>query len=162
MVSIATIVSALSSLQQPVIPLQEIAQAEGRKPIVETPLHRELSPLKRIEIDLKSQTLSAFEDDQKIYEFLCSTGKNNGTPRGDWPVRQKLRYNRALPEYGSVPIPFSLRLDIVVNGRRKRIAIHAHKSVPRYPASHGCIRLKYPDAEKLFRWADVGIIVAIR
>ncbi len=117
---------------------------------------------KEIVIELKSQTLTAFDDGNVVYKFKCSTGRNNATPPGEWPIRQKLRFNKALPEYGSVPIPFSLRLDIVVNGRRHLIAIHAHRSVPSYPASHGCIRLKYPDAERLFGWADVGIVVSIR
>jgi lipoprotein-anchoring transpeptidase ErfK/SrfK len=120
------------------------------------------SVAKAIVIELATQTLIAYEGSEEKYRFRCSTGKNNGTPRGEWPIRQKLRYNRALPEYGSVPIPFSLRLDIVRSGRRYRIAIHAHKSVPSYPASHGCIRLSHADAETLFGWADVGVVVTIR
>ena len=117
---------------------------------------------KEIVIELKSQTLTAFDDGNVVYKFRCSTGRNNATPPGEWPIRQKLRYNKALPEFGSVPIPFSLRLDIIVRGRRHLIAIHAHRSVPSYPASHGCVRLKYPDAERLFGWAEVGIVVSIR
>jgi lipoprotein-anchoring transpeptidase ErfK/SrfK len=117
---------------------------------------------KSIVIDLATQTLTAYEFGAEVHRFKCSTGRNNATPKGEWPIRQKLRYNTALPEFGSVPIPFSLRLDIVKNGRRRRIAIHAHKNVPDYPASHGCIRLRYPDAETLFGWASVGIVVSIR
>lgn len=119
-------------------------------------------PEPRIVVDLKTQTLQALMGEEKIYGFNCSTGRNNATPRGSFSVRQKLRFNRALPEYGSVPIPYSLRLDIVVNGRRHLIAIHAHNSVPRYPASHGCIRLRHPDARKLFEWAEVGVPVSIK
>ncbi len=122
----------------------------------------ERAPAKSIIIDLKSQKLSALENGETVMEFHCSTGRNNGTPPGDWPVKQKLRWNVALPEYHSVPIPYSLRLDIVYRGQRYRIAIHAHDSVPNYPASHGCIRLRYPDAKKLFDWAEVGIVVNIR
>ncbi|MFN8138748.1 MAG: L,D-transpeptidase [Fimbriimonadales bacterium] len=122
----------------------------------------EPEPAKSITIDLKTQTLTAMENGVPVLTFHCSTGRNNGTPAGDWPVRQKLRWNVALPEYNSVPIPYSLRLGIVYKGVRYRIAIHAHNSVPRYPASHGCIRLRYPDARKLFDWAEVGIMVNIR
>lgn len=117
---------------------------------------------KTIEIDIASQTLIAFENVEEKHRFKCSTGKNNRTPRGVWPIREKRRYNWALPEYGSVAIPFSLRLDVVKNGRRYRIAIHAHKSVPNYPASNGCIRLIHADAEELFKWAEVGTVVTIR
>lgn len=122
----------------------------------------EVEPAKSISIDLKSQTLTAMENGVPVLKFHCSTGRNNGTPPGDWPVKQKLRWNVALPEYHSVPIPYSLRLDIVYRGERYRIAIHAHNSVPNYPASHGCIRLRYPDAKKLFDWAEVGIVVNIK
>ncbi|MBL1150447.1 MAG: L,D-transpeptidase [Armatimonadetes bacterium] len=133
------------------VPLPKPRPDPGLEPKVE----------KRIEVDIEAQMLRAFEGETLKFEFQCSTGRNNATPVGEWPIRQKRRYNRALPEYGSVPIPWSLCLDIVVNGRRKRIAIHAHKSVPRYPASHGCIRLKYSDAPKLFEWAEVGLVVKI-
>ncbi|HRJ27796.1 MAG TPA: L,D-transpeptidase [Fimbriimonadaceae bacterium] len=125
----------------------------------ETPPVRPLG--QSITVCLKTQMLRAFEGEELIFEFPCSTGKNNGTPAGDFRIREKARYNRALPEYGSVPIPFSLRLDVVVQGRRKRIAIHAHSSVPRRPASHGCIRLSHANAQKLFNWARVGTTVSI-
>lgn len=122
----------------------------------------QLAPAKSITVDLKTQTLTAMENGVPVMTMNCSTGRKNGTPPGDWPVKQKLRWNVALPEYNSVPIPYSLRLDIVYKGKRYRIAIHAHNHVPRYPASHGCIRLRYPDAIKLFNWAEIGVIVNIR
>lgn len=119
-------------------------------------------PEKSILIDIKTQKLTALEFGEPVFSLRCCTGKNNATPRGQFPVRQKLRYNRALPKYGGAPIPFSLRLDIVKGGRRVPIAIHAYKSVPRVPSSHGCIRLTHTDAEKLFGWAEVGLPVLIR
>lgn len=115
----------------------------------------------RIVVDLKNQRVIALEGDKQVYNFHCSTGRHNRTPEGTFNVRQKARYNKALPKYGSVPIPYSLKLDIVKGGRRVYIAIHAFKSVPSYPASHGCIRLRYGDARKLFEWAEAGIPVTI-
>ncbi len=117
---------------------------------------------KWIEVDLRTQTLRAKVGDHPVMTAFCSTGRNNATPRGRFPIREKRRENLALPEYGSAPIPFSLRLDVVVGGQRHLIAIHAHSSVPRYPASHGCIRLRLPDARRLFEWADVGTLVAVK
>lgn len=116
---------------------------------------------RRIEIDTRAQTLVAFAGEKPIFKFRCSTGKRNGTPKGKFPIRQKLRFNRALPEFGGTPIPYSLRLDVVKGGRRRLIAIHAHPSVPNYPASHGCVRLRHTDAAKLFEWASVGDRVII-
>ncbi len=119
-------------------------------------------PARRIEVSLKEQRLTAFENEQPVMAFNCSTGRNNGTPKGDFPIRDKRIFNRALEEYGGMPIPYSLRLDVIgSSGRRRRIAIHAHPSVPRRPASHGCIRLKKPDAKKLFEWAKVGDVVKV-
>lgn len=119
---------------------------------------------KRIVVDLASQTLTAYEGDAVIMSIPCSTGrKGMSTPRGNWPIKQKLRMNRALPEYGSAPIPYSLRLDIrTASGARPRIAIHQYKSVPRYPASHGCIRVRPGDASRLFEWAEVGVVVTVQ
>lgn len=117
---------------------------------------------KEIVVDIRSQKLIAVENGETVMTLLCCTGRNNATPRGAFPIRQKLRYNQALPKYGGAPIPYSLRLDIVKNGRRVPIAIHAYKSVPRVPSSHGCIRLKHADAAKLFQWAEVGLTVTIR
>lgn len=124
---------------------------------------QQLPPADRhIEISLKEQKLYAVENGVRVMEFLCSTGKNNGTPKGEFPVRQKRIYNRALEKYGGMEIPFTLRLDVFSSkGKRRLIAIHAHPSVPRRPASHGCIRLKKPDAKKLFEWAAVGDVVRI-
>lgn len=116
---------------------------------------------RRIEVDLANQMLFAMDGSEIVYQFPCSTGRNNNTPPGEWPIREKRRYNRALPEYGGTPIPYSLRLDIVIDGRRWRIAIHEYPSVPPYPASHGCIRLHPGNAEKLFEWAETGMMVII-
>jgi hypothetical protein len=35
-------------------------------------------------------------------------------------------------------------------------AIHGYKSVPNYPASHGCLRVPIPNALSIFNWIDIG------
>ena len=35
-------------------------------------------------------------------------------------------------------------------------AIHGYKSVPTFPASHGCLRVPIPDALSIFKWVDHG------
>lgn len=35
-------------------------------------------------------------------------------------------------------------------------AIHGYKSVPTYPASHGCLRVPIPDALSIFNWVHIG------
>jgi L,D-transpeptidase catalytic domain/Putative peptidoglycan binding domain len=35
-------------------------------------------------------------------------------------------------------------------------AIHGYASVPKYPASHGCLRVPIPNALSIFNWIDIG------
>ena len=35
-------------------------------------------------------------------------------------------------------------------------AIHGYKSVPVYPASHGCLRMPIADAKSIFGWIKLG------
>lgn len=35
-------------------------------------------------------------------------------------------------------------------------AIHGYRSVPNYPASHGCLRVPIPDALSIFKWVRIG------
>lgn len=164
---LATLAFASAGTQDPLI--------EPSYPLPPTPIEAPTEELlepgdiqvvegKWILVDLKTQRIQAYEDGEVVYDFPCSTGrKGMGTPKGDWPIRRKARYNRALPEYGSTPIPYSLGLNIKLpSGRRPSIAIHQYKSVPKYPASHGCIRVKPGDAAKLFHWAEVGVVVTVR
>ena len=40
-------------------------------------------------------------------------------------------------------------------------ATHGYRSVPVYPASHGCLRVPIPDALSLFRWIRIGTRVDV-
>jgi lipoprotein-anchoring transpeptidase ErfK/SrfK len=35
-------------------------------------------------------------------------------------------------------------------------AIHGYPSVPTYPASHGCIRIPIPSAQRVYSWIELG------
>lgn len=117
---------------------------------------------KHIVVVLSEQKLYAIKDGLVVYTFNCCTGKSSTpTPAGNWSVRGKMRVGKALEEYGGTPLPWMVQLDIVKNGRRERIGIHSYPYVPRKPASHGCIRLKYSDAQRIFGYAEVGQAVSI-
>ena len=45
---------------------------------------------------------------------------------------------------------------------RGGIATHQSPDVPSYPASHGCVRLPEKEAERVYRFVDVGTPVAVR
>lgn len=116
---------------------------------------------KRIVVILSTQKVYAFEGEKVVMELACSTGrKGYATPStGGKPVKiaAKIASGRALPEFGGGVLPYQMRMHIA--GRR--ISFHAYKSVPTYPASHGCVRLRQADAKKLFGWASVGTPVWI-
>jgi lipoprotein-anchoring transpeptidase ErfK/SrfK len=45
---------------------------------------------------------------------------------------------------------------------RGGIATHESPDVPSYPASHGCVRLPAGEAERVYRFVEVGTPVAVR
>jgi lipoprotein-anchoring transpeptidase ErfK/SrfK len=119
---------------------------------------------KRIEIDLTNQRLYAYEGENKVFEFIISTGKPWWpTPTGEFRPWIKLRYKRmrggskALGTYYDLPnVPFVM---FFANGKVpgwKGYAIHGtywHNNFG-HPMSHGCVNLSIPDAEKIYYWAD--------
>jgi lipoprotein-anchoring transpeptidase ErfK/SrfK len=40
--------------------------------------------------------------------------------------------------------------------------MHQSPDVPSYPASHGCVRLPEGEADRVYRFVDVGTPVAVR
>lgn len=112
-------------------------------------------PVKYVVIDLKAQRLYAFEGLDKVMEFRVSTGAaSTPTPVGSFRVKQKQIEGKALPKYGGDKLPYAQRLI-------GHILIHSYKSVPDYPASHGCIRMKKADARRLFGWTNLGTRVEV-
>src|SRR3546814_13834782 len=83
-----------------------------------------------------------------------STGmKGHRTTTGEFPVLQKRQWHRS-NLYSNAPMPFMQRL--TWDG----IALHAGHN-PGYPASHGCLRLPYDLARRLFGMPQVGTLVSV-
>lgn len=113
---------------------------------------------KRIEINKKVQLLRAYQGDRVVAETRVSTGRRgHTTPSGDFkagPEKAKMRYSR---KYDNAPMPWSVQ---VYGG----VFMHGYRSVPKYPASHGCIRLPLwgdNPAKWLWNWVDLGTPVRI-
>jgi L,D-transpeptidase catalytic domain len=113
---------------------------------------------KRVEINKAEQRLRAYQGDFLVAETRVSTGKRgHTTPSGDFtagPEKSRMRYSR---KYDNSPMPYSVQ---IVGG----VFMHGYKSVPKYPASHGCIRLPmWGDnaARWLWNWVDLGIPIRI-
>lgn len=105
-------------------------------------------------ISIQEQQVHVYDGDRLIAVAAVSTGKKgHGTPRGDFPILQKQRYHRS-NLYSNAPMPFMQRL--TWGG----IALHAGHD-PGYPASHGCIRMPYAFAQKLFAITRIGTLVSV-
>ena len=117
---------------------------------------------KRIEIDLSSQTIYAFEENTLIYEFPISSGKWGRTPTGDFRIWIKLRYtrmsggNKALGTYYNLPnVPYTMFFYNEEVPKSQGYGIHGaywHNNFG-HPMSHGCINMREADVEKIYNWA---------
>lgn len=118
---------------------------------------------KRIEVDLTNQRLYAFEGDQKVYDFLISSGKWGRTPTGTFKIWIKLRYtkmsggSKKLGTYYYLPnVPYTMFFANEQVPAYRGFGIHGtywHNNFG-HPMSHGCINMKTEEAEKIFYWAN--------
>ena len=117
---------------------------------------------KRIEVDLTNQRLYAFEGDNKVFDFVISSGLYDWTPRGTFNIWIKVRYtkmeggNQAFRTYYYLPnVPFVMFFSSSEIPRWKGFSLHGtywHNDFGR-PKSHGCVNMRTEDAEKLYYWA---------
>lgn len=117
-----------------------------------------LSAEKYILIDLDMQMAYAYEDGYIVFEGRVSTGKKKyRTPTGYYTILQKKRHHKSnlWPKpNGGAKMNYMLRLT------NSGIAMHLG-SVPKWPASHGCVRMKNGFAQRLWKWASIGTEVEI-
>jgi lipoprotein-anchoring transpeptidase ErfK/SrfK len=112
---------------------------------------------KRVEIDKTRQMLSAYEGDRLVFQSRISTGKwDRSTPNGEFQAgeKERMHYSRL---FHNAPMPYSVE----VTGN---IFIHGFTSVPRRPASHGCIRLPLDGgnpAKRFYEWVERGTPIEI-
>jgi len=105
---------------------------------------------RRIEIHRDRGVLLMLEGNDLIRAVHTSTG--GVTPAGQFRVYRK--------EILSWSVPFEVWMPYAayfVGG----IAMHEYSYVPSYPASHGCVRLPAGEAERVYRFVDVGTPVVV-
>jgi len=111
---------------------------------------------KWIEIDLSQQKIRAWEGNNKVMEYVISSGKRSTpTPQGEYRIWVKLRYTkmeggvRGTSDYYYLPnVPYVMYF-------HKGYGIHGAYWHMRFgtPVSHGCVNLQIPDAGRLYNWA---------
>lgn len=99
---------------------------------------------KHTEVDMSTQVMALVDDGKAKYVFHVSTGAaaTPSDPGG-------FTYYRKDPGFNSLGMYYSVYYN-------RGEAIHGYKSVPPYPASHGCIRNPIPDSVFIYNWVDLG------
>ncbi|MHA1574100.1 MAG: L,D-transpeptidase family protein, partial [Alphaproteobacteria bacterium] len=106
-------------------------------------------------VSLGSQHVAIYSDDGLVARSRVSSGKRGlRTPTGVFSIIQRHRHHHS-NIYRGASMPYMQR--ITWSG----IAMHASGSVPGYPASHGCIRLPYSFAKRLWGLTKMGTRVIV-
>ena len=99
---------------------------------------------KHVETDLSRQVLVLADKGRPVRIYHTSTGAP-ATPT----VRGTFRFYRSQPGTNAKGMVHSMYF---IRG----YAIHGYKSVPTYPASHGCLRVPIPNARSIYNWINLG------
>ena len=106
----------------------------------------------RIEIYTDRGVLLLVEGREVLRAVHTSTGAFGATPTGVFRVYRK--------EILSWSVPFKVWMPYAAYFRGG-FATHESPDVPSYPASHGCVRLPVGDAERVYRFVEVGTPVHV-
>jgi hypothetical protein len=105
-------------------------------------------------IGLDKQLAYVYRNGLRIGVSTISTGKKGKeTPTGVFTILQKQKIHRS-SLYDDAPMPFMQRL--TWDG----VAMHAG-NLPGYAASHGCVRLPYEFARRLYEVTSTGMTVVV-
>ena len=113
---------------------------------------------KRIDVNLSTQTLTAWYGDSVVLKTLISSGTADApTVTGSYRIGNKYAKQRMLgPGYDIPDVPWVMYFweDYALHGA------YWHNNFG-VPMSHGCVHLRPSEAEYLFTWADVGTEVYV-
>ena len=116
------------------------------------PKARQLTQSRRMEVSRFKGVLLLIEKGKVQRAIHVSTGAGGRTPRGTFSIYRK--------ELRSWSRPFSVWLPYA-SYFSGGFAFHEYPSVPSYSASHGCIRVGYPEAPLVYKFAGFGTLVSI-
>jgi len=104
---------------------------------------------RHVEADISRQIMVLVNGSKVKEIYHVSTGAP-ATPTipGTWS------FYRKEPGYNNVGMYYSVYYN-------RGYAIHGYKSVPTYPASHGCLRNPPPHSKRIYDWVDIGMKIHI-
>jgi hypothetical protein len=112
-----------------------------------------------VEVSLSQQRLRGYQGKRLIIDTKVSTGKKGfGTPVGEYKTGPEKNATRRSAKYENAPMPFAVQF---YGG----YYVHGSSSVPRSPASHGCVRMPLTggNAAKFFyEWVHRGMPLSVR
>ena len=111
-----------------------------------------------IDVDVKSQVVTAYEGSKPVRSFVVSTGTAyHPTVVGLFRIWTKLKWDdMAGPGYYLPNVPYTMYF-------YKGYALHGtywHSNFGT-PMSHGCVNLRTEDAAWLFEFASIGTLVNV-
>lgn len=140
----------------------EVPPEIEKKSLITSVLGEKTLP-KRIEVNLNTQRLWAFEGDKAIFNFPVSTGKWYPTPTGVFNIWVKLRYtpmsggDKSIGTYYYLPnVPYVMFFYNNEISKARGFSLHGtywHNNFG-HPMSHGCINMRTEDVEKLYFWTN--------
>ncbi len=116
---------------------------------------------KHIYVNLKTQTLSAYQGTKLYMQTFISSGKWHPTPTGNFTIWVKLRATRMTGGEGddfydlpNVPyVMFFNNNDVPKGAGFSLHGAYWHDNFG-HPMSHGCVNMRITDAEKLYNFVD--------
>ena len=117
----------------------------------------------RIDVDLSRQMLSVFDESgnvKKVLPISSGSGRwyvSEGERRQAITPTGRFRVYRKISGWRKSPLGLMYYPVYIVGG----VAIHGSPSVPRRPASHGCIRIPMRAAKAFYDTTPIGTVVLV-
>lgn len=105
---------------------------------------------RHLEGDLKRQVIALIGADGEVERIYPTSSGARSTPT----ITGSFRVYRKDPGTNSLGMVHSVYF---IRG----YAVHGYRSVPTYPASHGCFRVPIPDARSIYDWMRIGTRVDV-
>lgn len=134
------------------------AASSAPRPAPSQPAQPAASSGRWIDINLSTQTLTAYEGGTPVFSTLISSGSTFPTPVGTYSILYRVRSQRMTgPGYDLPNVPW------VMYFTNRGHAIHGaywHNNFG-HPMSHGCVNMRPSDAEWLYNFTPNGARVVV-
>lgn len=106
--------------------------------------------------------------DQVLYTMYCTTGKNNGTPRGTYHIQAERGlhfYNDSEQEGANYYVSWlnhgEYLFHTVPVDQNGHYITNIANQIGHHPISHGCVQLTIPDAQWVYEHVPYGMKVVV-